>query len=110
MIYHNPIPSSNNDNCSAILVDKVARAYELKNRIELHPPISPFIKFILHTRASNFVNSMVQSATAMDLSAASRRIASEGLAEEIEDKPISDQIDSRFSLAGWFNNQFNQGE
>jgi hypothetical protein len=47
---------------------------------------------------------MVQSATAMDLSAASRRIASEGLAEEIEDNPISYQVRTRFSLAGWFNN------
>ncbi len=104
MIYHNPIPSSNNDNCSAILVDKVARAYELKNRIELQPPISPFINFILHTRASNFVNSIVQSATAKSLSAACIRIAVESLTEEIEDKPISDQVRTRFSLAGWFNN------
>ena len=110
MRYHNPIPSSNNDNCSAILVDKVARAYELKNRIELHPSILLSINFIFHTRASNFVNSMVLPTTANSLSAACIRIAAEGLTEEIEDKPISDQIISRFSLAGWFNNQFNHGE
>jgi hypothetical protein len=44
------------------------------------------------------------------MTAACIRIAAESLTEENEDKPISDQINSRFSLAGWFNNQFNQGE
>ena len=104
MIYPNPISSSNFANFPATLVDIVARAHKLKNRIEVQLPTLPFLIFILHTRASNFVNSMVQSATAMDLSAASRRIASEGLAEEIEDNPISYQVRTRFSLAGWFNN------
>lgn len=110
MHYLNQIFSSNNDNLPATLVDIIARAYELKNRIEIQPPIIFFINFIPYVRASNFVNSMAQSAIAKSLSAASRRIASEGLAEEIEDNPVSSQINSRFSLAGGFSNQFNQGE
>ena len=109
MIYHNQFSSSNNVDFPATLVDIVARAYELKNRIELHPSILLSINFILHTRASNFVNSMVQSATTKSLSAASRRIAAEGLIAEIESKPISNQINLRFTLEGWFKNQFNQG-
>jgi hypothetical protein len=104
VIYHNQIPSSNYVEFPAALVDKVARAHKLKNRIEVQPPTLSLITIILRTRASNFVNLMVQSVTAKSLSTVIRWVAVESLIEEIENKPISSQINSRFSLAGWFNN------